>query len=349
MPVAAIVRRRRARVPTVINALASALRAFPAKLRHAHGRALLVALGVATSAVAFAQPSWPERPVQLIVPFPAGGAVDIIARPFADIMAEHLHQPFVVVPRDGASGTIGAGVVAAAKPDGYTLAFTPNGPITIQPHVISSLAYKFDSLAPLCQVFAVQYVLAVRPDSPYRSLGEFIAAAKSKPGKVSYGFGGIATSPHLAISQLAIASDAEMLGVPFRGDPPVILALKGGEIDAAMLNIAGAKAQGFRILATFAPERQSEIPDVPTVRELGYPVVSSAFGGLLAPKGLPADIATKIEGACEKTVADERYRRAVRDASQQPVYRSGADFAKVLRDDYAIKGDVVKRAGIKGP
>jgi tripartite-type tricarboxylate transporter receptor subunit TctC len=175
------------------------------------------------------------------------------------------------------------------------------------------------------------------------------ATAKANPGKVSYGYGGVATAPHLAISQLAIAANVDMLGVPFRGDPQAILALKGGEIDAAMLNIGGSKAQGFRMLATFADVRQAEISDTPTVKELGYPVVSYAFGGVFAPKGVPADIARKVEAACEKVVGDERYQKAVRQASQQPLYRNGADFAKVLADDYAIKGDVVKRAGIKGP
>ena len=307
----------------------------------------LLAVASVTGAGAGAQ-AWPERPIQLIVPFPAGGGVDVIARPFAEILGELLHQPVVVVPRDGAAGTIGTGVVAAAKPDGYTLAFTPNGPITVQPHVIPSLAYRFDSLQPLCQVFAVQYVLAVRPDSPYRTLHELLAAAKAQPGKVSYGFGGVATAPHLAIAQLANTAGVEMLSVPFRGDPQAILAIKGGEIDSATMNIGGAKAQGFRILATFAPERQPEIPDVPTVKELGYNVVNSAFGGLFAPKGLPPEIASKIDAACEKIVADDRYRRAVVQASQQPYYRKGADFAKVLADDYAIKGEVVKRANIKG-
>ena len=297
---------------------------------------------------AIAQTPWPERPVQFIVPFPAGGGVDVIARPFAEVFGELVKQTIVVVPRDGAAGTIGSNVVAVAKPDGYTLAFTPNGPITVQPHVIPTLSYKLDSFVPLCQVFAVQYVIAVKPDSPYRTLGDLIGAAKSQPGRVSYGFGGVATAPHLAISQLTLAANVEMLGVPFRGDPQAILALKGGEIDAATMNIGGAKAQGFRMLATFAAERQSEIPDVPTVKELGYPVVSSAFGGLFAPKGLPSDVATKIEGACEKAVADERFRKATRQANQEPVYRKAADFARMLNDDYAIKGDVVKRANIKG-
>lgn len=310
---------------------------------------ILLSIAGVLSGGAAAQPAWPDRPIQLIVPFPAGGGVDAIARPFAEMLGESLHQAVVVVPRDGAAGTIGTGLVAAARPDGYTLAFTPNGPITVQPHVIPTLAYKPDQLLPLCQVFAVQYVLAVRADSPYKTLGELFAAAKAQPGKVSYGFGGIATAPHLAISQLTIAAAVDMLNVPFRGDPQVILAMKGGEIDAGMLNIGGAKAQGFRPLATFADARQPEIPDTPTVKELGFPVVSSAFGGLFAPKGLAPDIAKKIDAACEKIATDDRYQRSVRQASQQPLYRNGADFAKVLADDFAIKGDVVRRAGIKGP
>src|SRR6266513_1990620 len=298
------------------------------------------------SAVAFAQEAWPTRPIQLIVPFPVGGGVDVIARPFAEILAELLHQSVIVVPRDGAAGTIGTAAVATAKPDGYTLAFTPNGPITVQPHVIPSLPYKHDDLVPVCQLFAVQYVLAVRADSAYKTLGDLVAAAKAQPGKLTYGFGGIATAPHLAISQLAIVAKFDMLGVPFRGDPQAIIALRGGEIDSAMLNVGGAKAQGFRALAAFAETRQGEIPDTPTVKELGYPVVSSAFGGLFAPKGLPADIAKKVDSACAKIVADERFQKAVRQASQEPVYRNGADFARILATDYAIKGDIVKRAGV---
>ena len=314
------------------------------RLRH------VVAMAIATLAcgIACAQGTWPDRPIQLIVPFPAGGGVDVIARPFAEVFGEILHQPIIVVPRDGAAGTIGTAVVASAKPDGYTLAFTPNGPITVQPHVIASLPYKTDSLVPLCQAFAVQYVLAVRPDSPYKTFNDLVAAVKAQPGKLTYGFGGVATAPHLAISQLMIAGNLDMLGVPFRGDPQAIVALRAGEIDSATLNIGGAKAQGFRTLATFADTRQAEIPDTPTVKELGYPVVSSAFGGLLAPKGLPADIASRIESACEKVVADERYRKAVRLASQEPVYRNGSQFAQMLATDYAIKGDIVKRAHVKG-
>jgi tripartite-type tricarboxylate transporter receptor subunit TctC len=310
-------------------------------------RVPLIFAALAVSVTVAAQAAWPERPVQLIVPFPAGGGVDVIARPFAELWSAMLHQPVVVIPRDGAAGTIGAAAVAAAKPDGYTFAFTPNGPITVQPHVIPSLPYKHDDLVPVCQLFAVQYVLAVRADSPYKTLGDLVAAARAQPGKLTYGFGGIATTPHLAISQLAIVANIDMLGVPFRGDPQAIIALRAGEIDSAMLNVGGAKAQGFRPLATFAEARQGEIPDTPTVKELGFPVAGSAFGGLFAPKGLPADIMKKVDSACAKIVADERFQKAVRQASQEPVYRNGADFARILAADYAIKGDIVKRAGVK--
>ena len=312
-------------------------------------RVALTIAALVVSVMAAAQAAWPERPVQLIVPFPAGGGVDVIARPFAELWSDMLHRPVVIIPRDGAAGTIGMAAAAAAKPDGYTFAFTPNGPITVQPHVIPSLPYKHDDLVPVCQLFAVQYVLAVRADSPYKTLGDLVAVAKAQPGKLTYGFGGIATTPHLAISQLAIVANIDMLGVPFRGDPQAIVALRAGEIDSAMLNIGGAKAQGFRPLATFAEARQGEIPDMPTVKELGYPVVSSAFGGLFAPKGLSADIAKKVDAACAKIVADERFQKAVRQASQEPVYRNGADFARILAADYAIKGNIVKRAGIKAP
>src|SRR3954453_14499157 len=117
----------------------------------AHRLSALLIAGLITGTGA-AQSTWPERPIQLIVPFPAGGGVDVIARPFAEMLGELLHQPVVVIPRDGAAGTIGMNVVATAKPDGYTLAYTPNGPIPVQPQVIPTLPYRFDSFQPICQV-----------------------------------------------------------------------------------------------------------------------------------------------------------------------------------------------------
>lgn len=311
--------------------------------------ALVAMTAVALAAPAVAQSTYPDHPITFIVPFPAGGGIDVIARPFAERFGELLHQPVVVMARDGASGTIGMGVVAAAKPDGYTLAFSPSGPLTIQPHIIPTLSYKPENLQPICQLFASEYVIAVRADSPYKSLDEFVKAAKAQPGKLTYGYGGVATSPHLAIAEFANAAGIDMLGVPFRGDPPAIVALKAGDVDSATLNIGLAKAQGFRALATFAEKRQAEYPDVPTMKEAGYPVVSTAFGGLLGPRGMPPDVVKKLEAACETAGKDERFQKAVRQASQEPLYRTSAEYARVLAEDSRIKQDVIKRAGIKPP
>ena len=312
-------------------------------------RFTLLSCALALGGPAWSQAGWPDHPIQFIVPFPAGGGIDVIARPFAERFGELLHQAVVVIARDGASGTIGMGAVASARPDGYTLAFSPSGPLTIQPHVIPTLAYKPESLQPICQLFASEYVLAVRADSPYKSLDDFVKAAKARPGKLTYGFGGVATSPHLAIAEFANAAHLDMLGVPFRGDPAAILALRAGDIDSATLNIGLAKAQGFRALATFAEKRQAEYPDTPTMKESGFQVVSTAYGGLIGPKGMPADVVKKLEAACETAGKDERFQNAVRQASQEPIYRNAADFARVLAEDSRIKQDVIKRAGIKAP
>ena len=312
-------------------------------------RFTLLSCALALGGPAWSQAGWPDHPIQFIVPFPAGGGIDVIARPFAERFGELLHQAVVVIARDGASGTIGMGAVASARPDGYTLAFSPSGPLTIQPHVIPTLAYKPESLQPICQLFASEYVLAVRADSPYKSLDDFVKAAKARPGKLTYGFGGVATSPHLAIAEFANAAHLDMLGVPFRGDPAAILALRAGDIDSATLNIGLAKAQRFRALATFAEKRQAEYPDTPTMKEAGFQVVSTAYGGLIGPKGMPADVVNKLEAACETAGKDERFQNAVRQASQEPIYRNAADFARVLAEDSRIKQDVIKRAGIKAP
>ena len=312
-------------------------------------RFTLLSCALALGGPAWSQAGWPDHPIQFIVPFPAGGGIDVIARPFAERFGELLHQAVVVIARDGASGTIGMGAVASARPDGYTLAFSPSGPLTIQPHVIPTLAYKPESLQPICQLFASEYVLAVRADSPYKSLDDFVKAAKARPGKLTYGFGGVATSPHLAIAEFANAAHLDMLGVPFRGDPAAILALRAGDIDSATLNIGLAKAQRFRALATFAEKRQAEYPDTPTMKEAGFQVVSTAYGGLIGPKGMPADVVNKLEAACETAGKDERFQKAVRQASQEPIYRNAADFARVLAEDSRIKQDVIKRAGIKAP
>ncbi len=296
--------------------------------------------------LATAQAVWPERSLQLVVPFPAGGAVDVVARAFAERFGELLGRPVVIVNRDGASGTIGVAQVAAARADGYTLGFVTHGPLVIQPHLMKDLPYKPDGLVPICQAFAGQYVLAVAPKSPLNSLDDLLAAAKARPGKLSYGFGGVGTTPHLVMSQLANLAGIDLLAVPFRGDPAAIVALRGGEIDVAPVNLGLARAQGLRVLATFADERQPAFASAPTLREGGWNLAGSVYGGLVAPRGVAPEIVRQAENACEKAVADERFRTIMRNAAQEAVYRDAAAFARTLARDLENNRDAVRAARI---
>ncbi|MFN0159887.1 MAG: tripartite tricarboxylate transporter substrate binding protein [Burkholderiales bacterium] len=322
------------------------------RLKHAFSQVSIVkALRVASlalllPALCLAQPAWPDRTVQVVVPFPAGGAPDIVARAFVERVGEQIGRQLVVVNRDGASGTIGTAVVAAARPDGYVLGFVTFGPIAIQPHLMKDLPYKPDSFVTICQAFAHQSVIAAAPNGAIATLPDLVAAINARPGKVPFGFGGIGTLPHLLGVQFFQAAKLEVLQVPFRADPAAIVGLRGGEVDAVVVNLGLARAQGLRVLATFAEERQAEFPNAPTLREAGYNVTGAVYGGLVAPRGTPDEIVRRLEAACEKTVADERFRNAMRTAAQQPIYRSAAAFAKALAQDYETMREVVRAAKI---
>ncbi|MBL8382917.1 MAG: tripartite tricarboxylate transporter substrate binding protein [Burkholderiales bacterium] len=280
------------------------------------------------------------------MPFPAGGAPDVVARAFVERVGEQIGRPLVIVNRDGASGTIGAAQVAAARPDGHTLGFVTFGPLVIQPHLMKDLPYKPDAFVPVCQAFANQSVLAAAPAGTIATLPDLLAAVKARPGKVPFGFGGVGTLPHLLMVQFIQAAGIDVLQVPFRADPAAIVGLRGGEVEAVVVNLGLARAQGLRVLATFAEERQTEFPNAPTLREAGYNVSGSVYGGLVAPRGTPEEIVRRLEAACEKTVADERFRNALRTAGQQPIYRGAAGFAKTLAQDYETMREVVRAAKI---
>lgn len=290
---------------------------------------------------------WPERPVQMVVPFPAGGTIDAVARGFAQALSGELRQPVAVVNRDGGSGTIGAVAVANAAPDGYTLAFMPNGPLTVQPALNSRLPYALAKFKPVCQVFSYPYVLAVRQDSGYRSLREFVAAARAAKNPLSYGFGGVGTAPHFAMLQLAQAVDAKFLGAPYRGDPPVAVALKGGEVDAAVLTVEVAARLGFRMLAVFADRRLPALPQVPTAREQGAEVVAVTFAGLVAPAGLPADAARRLEAACAAAVRAGEFEEGMKRSGQAVDWLGSERFEAALRADADDKRKLIESSGIR--
>jgi tripartite-type tricarboxylate transporter receptor subunit TctC len=308
-------------------------------------RCLLAPILVAAACVSAAA-DWPARPIQMVVPFPAGGITDVAARAMAESMAASLGQPIVVANRDGASGTIGTAVALGAKPDGYTIGFTPLGPISIQPHLLADLPYKPADAVAVCGVVAQQFGIAVTADGPLKSLDDFVAAARRAPGRLSFGFGGVATVPHLALLEFQAHADIKTLGVPFRGDPPVMAALRGGEVDAAMLNIGLAMAQNFRLLAVVTPARVPELPDVPTATELGFPVVQEGTAGIFVPRGLPEAIARRLAAACDAGVRSERFLAVAKATQQAVTYLPAAAFARYVADDIAAKGALIRRSGL---
>jgi tripartite-type tricarboxylate transporter receptor subunit TctC len=309
-------------------------------------RTLLAAASIMLAASAV-RAEWPDKPIQLVVPFPAGGTVDVVSRRFAEGMSQRLKQPLVVVNRDGGSGIIGAAAVSISSPDGYTLGFFPDGPISVQPTLNRRISYSADSFKPVCQVFSFPYVLAVKTDSALNTLRDFAAKAKAAPQEVTYGFGGIGTAPHFAMLQFAQKSGLKFLGVPFRGDPAVAVGLKGGEVDAAVLTVETARRLGFKVLAVFADQRLPMLPKALTAREQGFDVVASTYTGLFAPVKTPANVTAKLEAACASTLKSDDFQRAMIGLNQSASWLDSEKFESALRADIEIKRRLIESSGIR--
>lgn len=311
----------------------------------AHSKTCML-LALAFGATAAKAEAWPQRPIQVVVGFSPGGAADVLARALGESLSKGLGQPVVIQNRDGGSGTIAAGAVAKAEADGYTLGFGPVGPLVLQPH-LKRLPYKLDELTGVCQTFVNNYALAAAPNGKYKSVKEVLAAATDKPNEVTYGTGGMGSFPHMAAIQLAQKAKVTLSAVPYRGDPPVILALKGGEIELGTVSVGQAQAQGLRILGVFSPGRLPEAPGAPTMTEQGYPVVAQLFGGLYAPKGLPPMVLKALESACQQAAKSEKYLSSSRSTQQDVVFKGAAEFNKAIEQESETQKQAIKSANLK--
>lgn len=302
-----------------------------------------VAVIFAWSAVAHA---WPTKPVQILVGFPPGGSADILARAFGEVMSQRIGQSVVIVNRDGAGGTIAMGVGAKAE-DGHTLVFGPAGPLVLQPHIKPGLNYKPSDMTGICQTFVNNYALVTPQGSKYGSLRDVLNDPDAKGPGVTYGAGGIGTMPHIGAVMFSLQSSAAMRVVPYRGDPPMTLALKSGELQLASLSVGAAQANGFRILGVFAPNRLPGAPDSLTMAEQGVPVVAQVFGGLYAPKRMPPEAIKVLQGACEEVVRSERYVSISKSSQQEIFYRDSESFNKALSTEYESLGQTIRKANLK--
>jgi len=299
----------------------------------------------AASSSAHAQGDYPTRVVRIVNPYVAGSTTDVLARALAVGLSSRLGQQFVIENRPGAGGALGTAAVARAETDGHTLLFAPALVLSVYPQARGAdTGYKPDALEPICQTFSNAMALAVRLDSPIKTLGDLVAMAKQRPRALNYGHQGPLTIPHLAMEEFLQAAGIAITDIPFRGEPLVIADLLGGQINVASIVLGSAAGQNIRLIGVFAETRHPAFPNVPTVKEQGYDVSPASFGGLLAPASTPAGIIDKLAGACAGAARDEAYATVARRAAQPADYYADADaFKDRLMRDIERKAAVLAR------
>jgi tripartite-type tricarboxylate transporter receptor subunit TctC len=306
---------------------------------------LAVALSLALMSAVSAQ-TYPARTVEVTVAFPAGAVTDTLGRSLSEGLTQHFGQRFMVVNKPGATGAIGTTAVARANPDGYALLFVPAVSLTVLPMQNKQVGYDLKNFDVLCQTFKNEMVIISNPNSPLKSVADIIAAARAKSGQVSYGHLGVASIPHLAMTELSLNAKVEFNAIPLKGDTDTMAQVLGGHVDFGAVVLSSAVGGGANIIALFGEQRNPTIPNVPTLRELGYDVAPVSFGGLVGPAGLPAEVKTKLYEGCKAAATSEAYSKLARSLGQ-PIdfYADAAEFARRLDKDVADKARLLKILG----
>jgi tripartite-type tricarboxylate transporter receptor subunit TctC len=308
---------------------------------HAIAGVIAFAIAAFAGAQAHAQ-TYPSRAINMVVPFPAGGNTDIMARALQAEMSKAMGQTIVIINKGGAAGTLGLIDVARAAPDGYTIALSPNNPITAQPH-LQKLPYSMDSFRYVCLTYYAPYVLIAGPKAPFKTFDAFVKFAKAKPENLVYGHPGLASQPQLGMLAVLKAIGADGLGVPFTGAGPMAQALLSGTVMAITETPAVAAASNLPILAALSEARLPALPDVPTMKELRYPANSFTAGGVVAPGNTPPAVVATLEQACAKATASAGYKTIAERLNVEARYLPGTAFRKLFDTDSLDNADAIKR------
>ena len=314
---------------------------------------LLVTFGGAAGVTAaLAEDAYPTKPVHLYVPYPPGGAVDIVARTLGDALGRAWNQSVVVENRPGAAGIIAEQALVQAAPDGYTLILVASGHALL-PHFYEKLPYDtFKDFTPISQIGSSPNMLLVRADSPFKSVGDVIAAARAKPGTLSYGHAGNGTSPYLSGELFKYMTKIQITSVAYKGGAPVLTDLIGGQIPLSFNNIPESLGQvqagAVRPLGVTTAERSPILPNVPTIAEEGVPGYDTGvWWGVFAPAGLPPEIQRKLAQACAEAVKTPAMEAKLKQLGATPIGSTSDALAKATRDEYEKWGPVIKAAGLK--
>jgi tripartite-type tricarboxylate transporter receptor subunit TctC len=321
------------------------------KFRPVHAIAALLALLAVPAALAQA---WPSKPVKIVVPYPPGGGVDGIARPIAERLTQRWGQPVLVENKAGAATIIGAESVAKAAADGYTLLLTSESTITSNPHIYPKLPYDaVRELAPVTQLIGLPQMVVAHPSLPANSLRELVDLAKAKPNTVTFGSYGSGSQPHLLFESLKAQTGAALTHVPYKGIAAAVTAVVAGEVQLTMAAASLARVQiqagKMKAIAIARASRQSIMPDVPTLREAGFPDIDpQSWFGLFATGGTPREIVQKIQTDVAAIFADAEFReRHMLQRGFDPVLSTPEEFAKFIQADMQVKARLIKVSGAK--
>jgi len=309
--------------------------------------ATIISFGVAQAG------EWPEKPIRLIVPFPPGGATDILSRQVGQKLSESLNQTVVIENRGGAGGNIGTGIAARATPDGYTLLLDPGSTLAISPLLYNELPFDpIKSFAPVSILAVTPYVLAVHPSVKAKSVEELIALMKAHPGELTYGSSGNGQMTHLGGALFSIKTGVSMLHIPYNGAGPSINALVGGQVSLMFGNMGSLlpHISGHTVvpLAVTTGKRTPLLPSLPTIAESGLPDYEiNEWFGILAPAGTPEPIITKLNSVLAKILTDPQMAEKLAKQGFTPMSSTPDEFSKLIRDDMAKWGKVIKQANIR--
>ena len=303
------------------------------------------------SASAFAQ-DYPSKPITMVLPFPLGGVAEIVGRPLAAIMEKSLKQPIVLINRPGAGGAVGMASVAKGAADGYTILM---GLSSISIFPVSERIngkqppYELKDFAPIALVTADPTVLVVRADGPYKTVKDFVDAAKANPGKINYSSSGVYGTLHVAMEIFANAAGIKLFHVPYGGGGPAVTALLGGQVEALASGPAAAVGQikggKMRALASWSDKRLDMLPDIPTFKELGYDAEFYIWSGVFAPAATPSSVLMKLRQAVREAANAPEFRNAMEKVSTPVSYLDAPEFAKYWERDARRLAVAVEKIG----
>ena len=321
-------------------------RTFTKGLAAGAGLPLLVPFG------AIAQGAWPQQPVRIIVPFPAGGSADVLPRLVAEVLGPMWKQPIVIENRTGAGGNIGAEHVAQAKPDGYTLMSTPAPPLAVNQNLYPKLGFDPTKFKPITVLATSPNVVGVSNKLGVNSVKELIEKAKANEGKLNVANQGNGSTSHLTAAMFESRTGVKFNHVPYRGTAPALNDLVAGHVDIFFDNISSSLTQhqggNIKILAVAQKERASQLPDVPTVSEAGIPdFFATAWFAVVAPEGTPDDIIAKINKDIVAALNNPEVRRKYLEQAATPVGNSPAEAARFIESETKLWGDVIRTANVK--